>query len=322
MYVYTTLDIKMIHTEPMNFYMNNNLLYIMSPSYSGSTLLTFLLANHPAIATIGELKASALGDVNSYLCSCGARITDCQFWGKVTTEMRARGKTFGLEQFGTHFRTKRPSLTDRILRATVRGDQFELLRAMAINLVPGCKSFRDNILQQNKMVIEVVKKLQNAEYYLDGSKDPIRFKHFYDSGIWDIKVISLIRDGRGVTNSYMNHVGVSMEVAAKEWLKKCEEMENALRHIPEKNIINLKYEDLCRDTQNCLESILDFAGIDAKDMPEDYRINTHHILGNSMRLQSSGEVRLDEKWRSMLSNENMQIFENIGGDMNARFGYV
>ena len=40
-----------------------DLVYILSPSYSGSTLLTFLLNTHPEIATIGELKAQALGNL-------------------------------------------------------------------------------------------------------------------------------------------------------------------------------------------------------------------------------------------------------------------
>ncbi|MGH8543075.1 MAG: hypothetical protein ACREX3_05465 [Gammaproteobacteria bacterium] len=42
------------------------LAYIASPSYSGSTLMTFLLGGHPAVATVGELKAAGIGDVDRY----------------------------------------------------------------------------------------------------------------------------------------------------------------------------------------------------------------------------------------------------------------
>ena len=51
-----------------------DLIYIMSPSFSGSTLLTFLMGAHPSVATVGELKATSLGDIDEYDCSCGSRI--------------------------------------------------------------------------------------------------------------------------------------------------------------------------------------------------------------------------------------------------------
>ena len=43
------------------------LLYILAPSYSGSTLLTYLLSQHDAIATVGELKATSRGDLDTYI---------------------------------------------------------------------------------------------------------------------------------------------------------------------------------------------------------------------------------------------------------------
>ena len=63
------------------------MIYILSPSYSGSTLLTCLLARHPDIATVGELKASALGSLDSYKCSCGELLRECQFWDRIASRM-------------------------------------------------------------------------------------------------------------------------------------------------------------------------------------------------------------------------------------------
>lgn len=292
----------------------------MSPSYSGSTLLTFLLANHPSISTIGELKASALGDVGEYTCSCGDKILECGFWAKVVQEMRARERSFSLDHFGTHFRSQR-YLSDRVLRATVHGAVFEKVRQLAMGIVPGCQSERDKILLQNKELIDVVCDIQGGDCYLDGSKDPVRVKHFYESGIWDMRVVFLVRDGRGVANSYMNHVGVSMEIAASEWLHKCNEM-NRIRHlIPENKLLFLKYEDLCRQTDDVLNDILVFSGLDTDKFQTDFGSATHHILGNAMRLRSSSEIKLDEKWRRMLSKDDLAVFNRIGGEMNSSLGY-
>ncbi len=45
------------------------LIYILAASHSGSTLLSLLLGSHPEITTIGELKATSLGDPDQYRCS-------------------------------------------------------------------------------------------------------------------------------------------------------------------------------------------------------------------------------------------------------------
>ena len=39
-----------------------DLVYILAASHSGSTLLAMLLSTHPEICTVGELKATNLGD--------------------------------------------------------------------------------------------------------------------------------------------------------------------------------------------------------------------------------------------------------------------
>ena len=56
------------------------LLYILAPSFSGSTLLTYLLAQHPRVATVGELKATRMGSIDEYRCSCGEPMRTCEFW--------------------------------------------------------------------------------------------------------------------------------------------------------------------------------------------------------------------------------------------------
>jgi len=53
------------------------LVYIMAASHSGSTLLAMLLNSHPEICTVGELKATSLGDPDSYYCSCRNKIREC-----------------------------------------------------------------------------------------------------------------------------------------------------------------------------------------------------------------------------------------------------
>ena len=77
-----------------------------------------------------------------------------------------------------------------------------------LRLLPACQRQLYKIFERNRQMIEVICKLQQGAIFLDGSKDPIRLKLLDLAGYWDLKVIYLIRDGRGATNSYMRHYNV------------------------------------------------------------------------------------------------------------------
>ncbi|MBW7992597.1 MAG: sulfotransferase [Planctomycetes bacterium] len=298
-----------------------NLSYIVSASYSGSTLLTFLLATHPQVGTMGELKATARGDVDQYYCSCGELLRQCVFWQQVDKELDQNGVPFDISDFGTHFHCASSRFTDRLLRAAVRGTAFEVLRKVGLKVLPAARRQFKKILDKNKAVIDAVLKLQQVDVFLDGSKDPIRLKYMSDSGYWNIKVIFLIRDGRGAANSYIKHHGVDMKTAATEWRRCNEEAENILHGLDKSQWIEVSYEELCKDTENTLVRLFDFIGLDPSKRAQDFRSVENHILGNEMRMNTTSEIRLDEKWRSILTEEQLSIFDREVGEMNRRYGY-
>src|SRR5438552_1889794 len=78
------------------------LAYVLAASHSGSTLLAMLLGSHPEVCTVGELKATSLGDPDTYRCSCGALIRDCEVWDGVSRSMAARGHAFDIPRAETH----------------------------------------------------------------------------------------------------------------------------------------------------------------------------------------------------------------------------
>ena len=65
------------------------MVYITARGHSGSTLLEMMLGAHPALASLGELKALAAKKSNA--CRCGApSVLDCPFWKEVDARMQAR----------------------------------------------------------------------------------------------------------------------------------------------------------------------------------------------------------------------------------------
>ena len=298
-----------------------DLAYILSPSFSGSTLLTFLLNTHPKLATIGELKAQALGDVETYECSCGTLLKECGFWQRVSAELARQGVELDPENFGTHFRRRERPVVDRVLRARVRGSAFEGARRLMLSTLPGTRKDFAAVLERNRVLIEVVRKLQDASVFLDGSKDPVRLQYMYEAGLWNVRVIYMVRDGRGTAFSYMKHHGITMPEAAWEWRQTHEECDRLVGRLPVDCWIKVKYEDLCRTPDATLNELFKFLGLDPAAAQADYRGVEHHIIGNPMRLKSSGEIRLDEKWRTDLTSEDFSAFERVAGRLNRRYGY-
>lgn len=296
-----------------------NLAYIMSPSYSGSTLLTMLLADHPQIATVGELKATSMGDISTYHCSCGELLIECPFWDKAKQKMLAEGHDFTFDNFNTHFRARQDPLTDRLLRASLRGPFFEAARETGFMLSPAAQKTRQQIIRQNQTLIETICTLQQAQTFLDDSKEPIRLKYHLTANLWDIRAIHLIRDGRGVTNSYMRHNKTTMSRAARQWLQTQRECDRMAKHLGDSRCLTVYYEALCREPERTLTAIYHFLGLTAKTDSASHR--TKHIMGNQMRLGSLQDIRLDEKWKHTLSPDDLQIFAQTAGALNHLHGY-
>jgi len=308
-------------------------LYLASSSYSGSTLLTLLLAAHERIGTIGELKATAMGDIDQYRCSCGSRIRECPYWIGLAAELARRGSPLDLARFGTHFRLEGASvLGDRALRAQVRGPLLEAARSFALRALPGLSREFQRILGRNGAVIEAVCALRGAAIFLDGSKEPNRLLYMSRSGRWPVTAVHLVRDGRGVLQSMVKRVlrrptpvfrerPAMIAALARHWRRVNRACERVLARLPAERRIRVRYEDVCSDPQGAIEPIFRLLGIDPVELPADFRQIEHHVLGNHMRLKQ-GRIALDEQWREALSPEDLATFERIAGDLNRRYGYV
>jgi len=260
-----------------------------------------------------------MGDISAYYCSCGELLNDCPFWKKVKSKMLAKNFDFSLDQFKTHFRAYQEPFYDRLLRATFRGPFFEAARETGFILCPAAKKIRQHIIKQNRTLIDIICDLQQGLIFLDDSKEPIRLKYLLDAEMWDIRTIHLIRDGRGVANSYMKHNKTSMSRAARQWFSTQQECDRMAKRLGNNRCLTVFYEDLCRDPEDTLKVIHDFLGLATETMSASNQ--TKHIMGNKMRLGSLQEIQLDEKWRHTLTIEDLAIFEQIAGEINQFHGY-
>lgn len=302
-----------------------DLVYIMGHGYSGSTLLTVLLGAHPQIATIGELgiaeHAKQQTTPEQFLCSCRAPVRECEFWRRVRREMAERGHDFDVWDSELEFRARGGGLSDVILRALQRGPVLETARSVGLQVVPHARRELARVLSRIEALAEIVTGIEGGRIFLDSSKRPERAVFMRRIPSFDMRIIHLVRDGRAVSWSSMKNLGLGPEAAADSWIDDNQKSEQARRYFPRDRWMTLRHEDVCADPAGTLSRIYSFIGLPEGDGLPDFQGAEHHIIGNRMRLNSISEIRLDDRWKTALTPEQMAMIERRVAPLNRRYGY-
>ena len=300
---------------------SRKLIYIMGCAHCGSTLLTRVLARHSQIATVGELKMSAIPDYRNYQCGCGAQLLECPFWKQVARACAEEGIALDFSNFGTHYRTTGP-LTGRMVAASVRNPALETLRQAAFTCWPPAARALARINRQNKLVIDKICEVLGKPVFLDDSKDPTRLMHLSRTGHYDVRAIYLVRDGRAVIASYKKR-DPDMNANIQLWESKVSECENLRKVLPDLKLLEIQFEEFCRDSRRVLAKILAFCGLDDQSehcLAPDGR-ESQHIIGHNSRLQADNPVELRTEWPKLLTRHDLANFGRRGRELDALYDY-
>lgn len=319
------------------------LVYILAASHSGSTLLAMLLGSHPEICTVGELNLSGLHDLDTYRCSCLAPIRECPFWSGVSEEMSGRRLNFDITRAGMDFRSGGSPYVRRLLQPLHRGAFLEFLRDAALALSPAWRTSVPAVQARNVAFIDCIRARSGKPVVVDSSKIALRLKYLLRNPQLDVRIVRLVRDGRGVALTYTDPAQfadatdprlrgggggtdrererLSVEDAASEWRRSNEEAEAILRGIEPWRWMQVRYEDLCTRPEAVLTSLFSFLGVAPADVFHNFRSVEQHVIGNGMRLDQCRQIRFDERWRSVLTAEQIKRFDKIAGRTNRRLGY-
>ena len=317
--------------------------YVLAASHSGSTLLSLLLGLHPDVCTVGELKLSSLDDKERYLCSCGTRIKECLFWQKVSQKMKEQGIDFDVTDARTSFSNIDNKYCQNLLAPLHRGPILELIRDAGLFLSPAWREHINNVQRRNVALVASVLDVTRKKVIVDSSKVGLRLKYLLRNQALDVKIIRLVRDGRAVALTYVDPANFAdakdprlrqggtgetrerkrktMHEAAREWLRSNEEAEEIIRRLPAKKWIQIRYEDYCSNPPKEMWRIFDFIGVDPEKWPWPNINMEYHVIGNGMRLDWNGSVTFDERWKEVLTVEELKIFDEVAGHMNRRLGY-
>lgn len=320
------------------------LAYLLAASHSGSTLLTMLLGAQPDACTAGELKATSLGSSELYRCSCRELIRNCGFWKQVGEAMATRGyPDFDITRAGTSILEVESPYARRLLNPIYRGGVFETARDVALSMSNEWKRHISSVNGRNLALIDALQEVTGAKVVIDSSKNALRLKYLLKIPQLDLRVIRVFRDGRAVALTYIDDwnfadcsdpalrgggtgqrvspVKRSMAVAANGWVRSNESCDALVASLPKSQWTGVHYEELCADPVATLRRLSAFLDLDPDRVILDFRAKAQHVIGNGMRMDSTSEIRLDERWKSHLSEADLQIFDDIAGPLNRKYGY-
>lgn len=321
------------------------LVYLLAASHSGSTLFAMLLGAHGQATTVGELKATSLGDPDQYRCSCRLPIRQCPFWARINAAMAARGiPNFDITKAGTSIFEIESPFARKLLNPLHRGPLLESVRDLALAFSPGWQAHLKETQRRNLALIESVQEVTGAKIVVDSSKVALRLKYLLDIPNLDIKVVRTIRDGRAVSLTYIDDWTFadasdpslrgggsgnkrppprrSMAEAANEWKRSNEAGDCLVDRLSPSQYMQVRYEDVCADPRGVLRKVSSFLDLDPDQVNLDFRAREHHVIGNGMRLDTTTEIRLDERWKQHLSKADLDVFEQVAGDLNRKYGYT
>jgi hypothetical protein len=319
------------------------LIYLAAASHSGSTMTAMLLGAHPDLCSVGELKAGDLGARDGYLCSCKALVEECSFWNGIHQKMKKRGQNFSILNAGTDIRTGATPYVFKLLKPLVRGSFCEYIRDALLFLSPTWRKQLPILQKRNADYIAAIAEQANAEAVVDSSKIGIRLKYLLKNNDIDVKVIWVVRDGRGVSLAYKNpseyaeskdpkmrgggigkarEKGRNIDKGAHEWVRCNQEAQALLATMDKSKWIKVHYEDMCNDTENTLDKVFEFIGVDPTKKRLDFKGVEHHVVGNGMRLDDSDVIKLDDRWRTELTEEELNRFNAVAGEFAHSIGYM
>ncbi len=304
-------------------------LYVAGASFSGSTLLAFLLNAHPRMVSVSEVGGViphgpiTEQTLDSYSCSCGALLLECPFYRELETRVRAAGSSFDLRSWGTHFRASRHRLLDIPLTRHLRFGALERLRDRLVSLVPGYRNTIDEIARRNVHFARATLAISGKQVFVDAQKDPARIKFLSEIEEIDLRVIHLVRDLRGGASSYMRHYPERNDAtrAARKWRNANLATERSRRHLPPERWMRLRYDEICEDHGSVVNRIADFVGVERAELPGNFYGVEHHVVGNQMRLGGPGEIRRDDSWKKRLSEDDLSTIAAVAGNTNRFFGF-
>lgn len=303
-------------------------LYIVSSSRSGSTVLDLALGNFRGATAVGEVRNLAgNGLARQGSCGCGDRLQECEFWQSVFHNGSTR-----LQQVWND-----PNTAVDEQEAVSRTRHFlRVLRGEGRFLNSAAQESHRAYMEQLYLSAAIE---SGSDVVVDSSKAPIGAAELNLLPSLNSFVLHLVRDPRAVAFSVLtpkrqtgDPTGRQMTSgsagrAALMW-DTINVQAELLRKVFGDRFLRVRYEDLVENPDETLEYIWRrIIATGALQSPPVLRgqPQTHHTAwGNPVREGDQTTIRwqADERWRAGMTSKDRFISWALSWPLHRRYGYL
>jgi len=299
--------------------------YIMGRGHSGSTVLDALLGNAENACGVGEL---VMGIDGTYPCSCGEKVTDCDFWQKVKD---------GFMQ-STHGELP----WDRA--ASILSEKSNVLQFIPTLLASSKSSHIQQLEAATQGVAEAVSKASHRPIVVDSSKEVSRglllARRMPESRILHIvrnpermlaSNLHRLRDGTGLVlfrRTFHSELFAPLIIAASalSWVVGNLLCEKVSRIAPDR-VMRVRYEDLCEDPARVLRRISEFTGLHLDKVIPSVQNGSilaiqHKLAGNRMAKKGEFVFQPDRSSGRDIPRGLRRMGRVITYPLMKKYGYV
>lgn len=296
----------------------------LSAPYSGTTLFAILLARHSQLSSDGETFPQC--ENRPVTCSCGELQIECPYYRQAAGHMLTTdGRNWNAPLFTSYPVYSRFAAIDSVAgRLWPYAPLHTAQGFLKQNVVRSWRRQDEAFVAAHVQFMENSLRMRNARVYVDGCKSIRRALLFAGSGRARMKVVHLIRDGRGFCFSYLNNNRLKrsqLPQAARAWLKEIRAVERFQERCPHLPVLNVRYEDLCHDLPQTLSRVCEFLEVPYEPAMESPDARPCHVLGNRMRLTFSGKVELCLRWQREFTAQEIGYLNRYLGPTLERYHY-
>ena len=158
------------------------------------------------------------------------------------------------------------------------------------------------------------------QVFIDGGKQISRLLTLLLSGRRPAGIIHLTRSPLAFVASGLKR---NNSLSIDQWISVYEKMHNeiaAVSQVEGLKYYKVNYEELTSDASGTIGKLFDFIGVCEEDVLRPIHSNVHWH-GNQSLFKFDGKVYVNEKWRSILSEEQVRLIKDRSKDICEKLGY-
>ena len=221
-------------------------------------------------------------------CSCGKKLDQCEFWGEIIKKLNIDRGNLKETQFICNDKESHKNILYLLI----------------------FKSQEEKYLQIQETFFDSISICYPKQVFLDSSKYIARYLLLKKSSKLDLKGIYVVRDVRGVINSFKKKVQTPKNVFQSILYYMAINFFGELIYLLDKNVVKVKYEDLLTDPSQTLNKIYLHSFEKAssiKDLPEGFKM-PHIVGGNRMKIKRSIKINADIEWKTNIPRAKQIVY--------------